>query len=82
VEKCSEVPTLYVDNASAVKLMKDPEFHTRSKHIEVRYCFINECYQGGRRGVKHIDGLKQLADLLTKPLDQMRVENLRNDIGV
>ena len=32
----SEVPTLHVDNASAVKLAKNPEFHKRSKHVEVR----------------------------------------------
>jgi len=60
VEKCNEVPTLYVDNASTVKLTKDPEFQTWSKHTEVRYCFVHECYQDGRTGVEHINGLKQL----------------------
>jgi len=41
--KCSEVPTLYVDNASTVKLAKNPEFHKQSKHIEVLYYFVREC---------------------------------------
>jgi hypothetical protein len=67
--KAIEVPTLYVDNASTVKLAKSPEFHKRSKHVEVPYFFVRECYQDGRIGVKHTDGLKQLADLLTIPLD-------------
>ena len=40
--KCSEVPTLYVDNANAVKLAKNPEFHKQSKHIEVWYYFVCE----------------------------------------
>ena len=53
-----EVPTLYVDNVSAVKLAKNPEFHKRSKHVEVRYFFVRECYQDGRIGVEHTDGLK------------------------
>lgn len=34
--KGSEVPALYVDNLSAVKLAKNPEFHKRSKRAEVR----------------------------------------------
>lgn len=32
-------PTLYVNNASAVKLAKNPEFH---KHIPVRHFFMRE----------------------------------------
>ena len=35
--KGSEVLTLHVGNASAVKLAKNPDFHKRSKHVEVRY---------------------------------------------
>ena len=41
----SEIPTLFVDNASAVKLGKNTEFHKRSKHIEVRYHFVREKYE-------------------------------------
>jgi hypothetical protein len=41
--KCSEVPTLYVDNSSAVKRAKNPEFHKQSKHVEVQYYFVCEC---------------------------------------
>jgi hypothetical protein len=46
-EKGSEVPMLYVDNASTVKLVRNPEFHKWSKHIEVQYYFVRECYQDG-----------------------------------
>jgi hypothetical protein len=41
--KCCEVPTLYVDNASAVKLAKNPEFRKQLKHVEVWYYFVHEC---------------------------------------
>jgi hypothetical protein len=67
--KVSEVPVLYVDNASAVKLAKNPEFHKQSKHTEVWYYFVHECYQDSHIEVEHIEGVKQLTDLLTKPLD-------------
>jgi len=32
--------------------------------------------------LEHIDGLKQLGDLLAKPLDRMGFEELLNDMGV
>ncbi|GKC86743.1 zinc finger, CCHC-type containing protein [Tanacetum coccineum] len=32
--------TLFVDNQSALELMKNPVFHGRSKHIDIRYHFI------------------------------------------
>jgi hypothetical protein len=36
----SVVPTLHVDNASTVKLAKNPESHKQSKHNEVRHYFV------------------------------------------
>jgi hypothetical protein len=36
-ENCSDVTTLYIDNASTVKLAKNAKFHKQLKHVEVRY---------------------------------------------
>lgn len=33
---------LYIYNLSAIKLIKNPEFHGRSKHIDERYHFIQD----------------------------------------
>ncbi|KAG5878979.1 hypothetical protein JTB14_002372 [Gonioctena quinquepunctata] len=76
------IPTLRVDNASAIKLAKNPEFHKRSKHIEMRYHFVREKYQEGVIKIEHIDGQKQIADIMTKPLPRIRFEILRNLLGV
>jgi hypothetical protein len=32
--------TIYIDNASALKLAKNPEFHGRSKHIDIKHHFV------------------------------------------
>ena len=32
-----QIPTLYMDNASSVKLAKKPEYHKGSQHKEVRH---------------------------------------------
>jgi hypothetical protein len=38
---------IYCDNQSCIKLSKNPVFHNRSKHIEIRYHFIWDYVQRG-----------------------------------
>jgi hypothetical protein len=41
-------PTLiYCDNQSCVKLSKNPVFHDKSKHIEIKYHYILDMVQRG-----------------------------------
>lgn len=69
-------PILYIDNLSTVRLTKNPEFHRRSKHIEVRYHFVRERFQEGCFDIQHISGENQIADLLTKELPKPRFTEL------
>lgn len=46
---------LLVDNKSALELMKNPVFHGRSKHIDIRFHFIRECVENGDIIVTHVD---------------------------
>nr|GEV26262.1 zinc finger, CCHC-type [Tanacetum cinerariifolium] len=48
--------TLKVDNVSAIALVRNPVFHERSKHIDIRYHFIRECVENGHINVEHISG--------------------------
>ncbi|GJV69782.1 zinc finger, CCHC-type containing protein [Tanacetum coccineum] len=48
--------TLKVDNVSAIALVRNPVFHGRSKHIDIRYHFIRECVENGHINVKHVSG--------------------------
>ncbi|UYV60529.1 hypothetical protein LAZ67_1001422 [Cordylochernes scorpioides] len=45
ISPLKEQPIIKVDNASTLKLIKNPEFHKRTKHIEVRHYFVREKYQ-------------------------------------
>ncbi|GJW65352.1 zinc finger, CCHC-type containing protein [Tanacetum coccineum] len=60
--------TLKVDNVSAIALVRNPVFHGRSKHIDIRYHFIRECVENGHINVEHVSGELQRADILTKAL--------------
>ncbi|GJV79164.1 uncharacterized mitochondrial protein-like protein [Tanacetum coccineum] len=74
--------TLFVDNQSALELMKNPVFHGRSKHIDIRYHFIRECVENGEITVSHVCGKKQKADILTKALARVKHEEMRSLIGI
>jgi hypothetical protein len=77
-----KTPVSYIDNASAIKLAKNPEYHKRSKHIEVRHFYVRERYLNDDIEITHVDGRKQLADLLTKPIEHVRFKALCCGIGI
>jgi hypothetical protein len=62
-----QVVKLFVDNNSAIALMKNPMFHGRSKHIDIKYHFIRESMERGQIAVKRVCTEEQKADALTKP---------------
>jgi hypothetical protein len=66
--KKSEVPELKIDNQSAIALCKNPVFHNRSKHIDVRYHFLREWVEKREIVISYLATENQLADLLTKAL--------------
>jgi len=76
--KC--IPKIMVDSEPAIKLSENPEFHKRSKHIDIAYHFIRESVQENKIKILHIPGTKNLADLLTKSLEAPIFERLR-DLG-
>lgn len=82
VTQLKSVPCLYIDNASAIKLVKNPEFHKRSKHIEIRYHFVREKFNNGEIVVEHVDGENQTADIMTKPLVRVRFNKIKDMLGV
>lgn len=69
---------IFIDNQSAIKLTKNPKFHKKSKHIEVRFHYIRECYAKRWITVKYVPTDRQLADGMTKPLSRLRFELLRD----
>jgi len=71
-----------VDNQSAIALSRNPVFHDRSKHIDVRYHFIWECVDEGGIVLSYTETEQQLADVLTKALGRVRFQKLQDMIGV
>jgi hypothetical protein len=71
-----------VDSKSALALAKNPIFHEWSKHIQVRYHFIQGCLEEGSFKTCCINTKDQLADLLTKPHGRIKFLELCSKIGM
>ncbi|GJZ66163.1 zinc finger, CCHC-type containing protein [Tanacetum coccineum] len=77
-----EKVTIRIDNKSAIALMKNPVFHGRSKHIDIRYHFIRECVEKNEIKVEHISRDLQKADILTKALARIKFTEMIDLLGV
>jgi hypothetical protein len=73
---------LYCDNQSALALCEDTGFHTRTKHIDVRYYFIRETIEHGLFSVVHCPTGEMIADIGTKSLTRTPFEHLRSLVGL
>lgn len=74
--------TIYVVNKSAIDLAKNPVFHGRSKHIDIRYHFIRECVERGKIVIKHIMTEEQRADVLIKAMATVKFKRMCALLGV
>jgi hypothetical protein len=62
-------PTLLrEDNQGCIALAKNPVYHARTKHIDVRYHFVRERVEADEITMEYCPTREQLADALTKPL--------------
>ncbi|GFQ87008.1 retrovirus-related Pol polyprotein from transposon TNT 1-94 [Trichonephila clavata] len=70
-----------MDNQSAIRLVKNPEFHNRTKPIDIRYKFIRKQYENKQLNVINCSSV-QAADTLTKPLAKDRFLKLKLMLGM
>jgi hypothetical protein len=75
-EEYTHVP-LQCDSTSAISVAKNPVLHSKTKHLEVRYHFLRDNIEKGKIALTHVPTHDQLADILTKPLDQETYTRLR-----
>nr|GEU60376.1 xylulose kinase-1 [Tanacetum cinerariifolium] len=61
-----------VDNQSTICIVKNPVFHQRIKHIEIRHHFIRDANEKNLIQVLKIQTDENVADLLTKAFDGPR----------
>ncbi|GJT84145.1 putative ribonuclease H-like domain-containing protein, partial [Tanacetum coccineum] len=73
---------IFIDNQSTICIVKNPVFHQRTKHIEIRHHFIRDANEKNLIQVLKIHTDDNVADLLTKAFDGPRFEYLVVHIGM
>jgi hypothetical protein len=62
-------PTLIKsDSQGALALVKNPVYHSRTKHIDIRHHFVREKYTDGTVNFEYCPTSDMIADILTKSL--------------
>ena len=59
---------LFCDNNGAVCLALNPQFHSRTKHFDIRYHYIRQCIENGEIAISRVPTNDNVADIFTKPL--------------
>ncbi len=76
-----EPVTIYEDNQSAICMSKNPQFHGRCKHIDIKYHFVRDLVEKKTITVRYCPTSSMLADIFTKGIPKEQFKKLRELIG-
>jgi hypothetical protein len=74
--------TLFSDNQAAIVLTRDHQYHSRTKHIDVRYHFIRWVIEKGSLRLIYCPTDNMIADTLTKALPSVKVKHFAAGLGL
>ena len=79
----NDTPTvIFEDNQSTIAMAKNPQFHGRAKHIDIRHHFVREQLAHGTIQLEYCPTTEMTADIFTKGLNGERFKNLREKAGI
>jgi hypothetical protein len=70
------------DNQGAMALASNPQYHSRTKHMEIQRKWQGEVQDAGTVELRYVPTMEQIADGLTKPLARNRFEWFRKGLGI
>ena len=78
--RAEELVTIYCESSTAIAYSKNPKYHGKIKHIDIRYHFVRHMIVPKEVILRHISTNRMVVDLLTKPIAchvyQVHVRNL------
>lgn len=75
-------PPIYYDNTSAINLSKSTTQHARTKHIDIKHHFLRDNISKEAITLDYINSKNQIADILTKSLNESIFTKLRRELGI
>ncbi|GJT69987.1 putative ribonuclease H-like domain-containing protein [Tanacetum coccineum] len=73
---------IFIDNESTICIVKNPVFHSKTKHIKIRHHFIRDSYEKRVIQVIKIHTDQNVKDLLIKAFDVSHFQFLTASIGM
>jgi len=74
--------TLHCDNQSAIKMMKIPIYHSKTKHVEIQHHDIREQVQNKVIELIYCRSQDQVAGIFTKAINWEKFEKFQEMLGV
>ncbi|GBE87159.1 hypothetical protein SCP_1004060 [Sparassis crispa] len=73
---------LFEDNTVAISIARDPQFHAKSKHFDVKHHYVCEKLRDKYIDIHYCPTEDMIADILTKSLPKPRHEKLTKKLGM
>lgn len=67
---CPDKIMINGDNMGSLHLVKNPIFHNRTKHIDIKFHHVRDAYTNGHIDIKYCCSSNNIADILTKNLSK------------
>ena len=80
--KKKEMGRLYRDSRSAVRLAKNSTFHSKTKHIQLKYHFMRSMLEDGELKLENIHTSQNPTDILTKVVTKDKMRFFSVSIGL
>lgn len=78
----SKPSPLFLDNASAEQVVRNPEHQSTMKHVHRCWNWIRSHVADGFIEVRHVPGNENPADIFTKPLKRIKFVRFRDALGL
>jgi phosphoribosyl-AMP cyclohydrolase len=77
-----QVVRIDCDSQSAIFLVRNPTYHSKTKHIDVQYHFFRDMVEEKKVLLVKVDTLENVADSLTKSVSTEKFSWCRESMGI
>eukprot|EP00253_Pinus_taeda_P030755 PITA_30755 len=78
----AKATSLFIDSQSAMKLAKNPVFHSKTKHVDTKYHHIRSIIAKDVLKLVYCPSQDQISDIFTKPLGRIKFTKFRDELGI